>query len=284
MHVWPATGRIVSTRAAGKISQKQGYTQSKVTPGFWTHAWRPISFTLLVDDFGVKYVGKEHANHLVRVLKEKYEISEDWGGKKYIGLTFDCDYRKRQVHVSMTGYVNMAMIRFKHQAPKRRQDQPYQHVIPSYGAKVQYAVCPDGTALLDKDDQKFFQQVTGTFLYYSRAVDNTMLAALCALASKQASSTRKTMEKVMTFLDYAASQEEAVITYHESDMVLACHSDASYLSEPGARSRAGGHFFLSSNAEMPANNGAVLNIAQIIKAIMDSAAEAEIGAMYINAR
>ena len=88
----------------------------------------------------------------------------------------------------------------------------------------------------------------------------------------------------MTFLDYAASQEEAVITYHASDMVLACHSDASYLSEPGARSRAGGHFFMSSNAAMPANNGAVLNIAQIIKTVMTSAAEAEIGAMYINAR
>ena len=78
----------------------------------------------------------------------------------------------------------------------------------------------------------------------------------------------------MTFLDYAASQEEAVITYHASNMVLACHSDASYLSEPGASSRSGGHFFLSSNAAMPSNNGVVLNIAQIIKAVMTSAAEA----------
>ena len=48
---------------------KHEYTQSKVTPGFWTHSWRPISFTLELDDFEVKYVGKEHANHLVRVLK-----------------------------------------------------------------------------------------------------------------------------------------------------------------------------------------------------------------------
>ena len=41
---------------------------------------------------------------------------------------------------------------------------------------------------------------------------------------------------------------------------------------------------MSSNAEMPAINGAILNITQIIKAVMTSAAEAEIGAMYINAR
>ena len=61
---------------------------------------------------------------------------------------------KRQIHVSMPGYVNMELIRFKHHTPKRRQDQPYQHVIPNYGAKTQYAVGPDGTALLDKDDKK----------------------------------------------------------------------------------------------------------------------------------
>ena len=63
-------------------SQKQGYTQIKVTPGFWTHAWRLIRFTLVVHDFGVKYVEKEHADHLVQVLKEQYETSEDWGGKQ----------------------------------------------------------------------------------------------------------------------------------------------------------------------------------------------------------
>ena len=121
-------------------------------------------------------------------------------------------------------------------------------------------------------------------MYYARAVDSTMLVALSVLASKQAIPKQKTMEKVMTFLDYAASQEKAVIAYHASDMVLACHRDASYLSEPGARSRAGGHFFMSSNAAMPANNGAVLNISLIIKTVMTSAGESEIGAMYINAR
>ena len=67
-------------------------------------------------------------------------------------------------------------------------------------------------------------------------------------------------------------------------MVLAIHSDASYLNESKARSRAGGHFFLSNDNEYPPNNGAVLNTAKIIRAVMSSAAEAEIGAMYINAR
>eukprot|EP00804_Cyclotella_cryptica_P028836 CCRYP_008420-RA/>CCRYP_008420-RA protein AED:0.29 eAED:0.29 QI:0/0/0/1/1/1/4/0/762 len=81
-----------------------------------------------------------------------------------------------------------------------------------------------------------------------------------------------------------ATQDEAVLTYHASDMVLAAHSDASYLSEPQARSRAGGHFFLSSNADIPPNNGAILNIAHIIKHVMASATEAELAALFITAR
>jgi hypothetical protein len=67
-------------------------------------------------------------------------------------------------------------------------------------------------------------------------------------------------------------------------MVLAIHSDAGYLNEVKARSRAGGHFFLSSDVQNPPNNGAVLTIAQIIDAVMSSAAEAELGALFINAK
>jgi hypothetical protein len=92
------------------------------------------------------------------------------------------------------------------------------------------------------------------------------------------------MQKCLQFLDYAASQEEAILTYRASDMKLAIHSDASYLSEPKARSRAGGHMFMAGNEDIPINNGAVLNISQIIKAVMSSAAEAELGALFINAK
>eukprot|EP00804_Cyclotella_cryptica_P014503 CCRYP_004803-RB/>CCRYP_004803-RB protein AED:0.47 eAED:0.47 QI:0/0/0/1/0/0/2/0/177 len=67
-------------------------------------------------------------------------------------------------------------------------------------------------------------------------------------------------------------------------MILAVHSDAGYLNENEARSRAGGHHFLSENVPFPPNNGAVHNVAKIIKAVMSSAAEAETGGLYINAR
>ena len=128
------------------------------------------------------------------MLKEHYEISEDWEGKKYVGLTFDWDYDKRRVHVSMPGYVDHNLIRFKHDTPRRAQDQPYQHTVPNYGAHYQFSVATDGTALLDKYGKKFVQQVTGTFLYYARSVDSTMLVALSAISSEQASPTENTIK------------------------------------------------------------------------------------------
>ena len=59
---------------------------------------------LVVDDFGVKYCGKEHAEHLMGVSREHYEVTEDWEGGKFIGITLDWDYDEREVHLSIPGY------------------------------------------------------------------------------------------------------------------------------------------------------------------------------------
>ncbi len=64
------------------------------------------------------------------------------------------------------------------------------------------------------------------------------------------------------FLDFMATQEDAVLTYQVSDMVLAIHSNALYLSEPKSCSRAGGHMFMAGKDKIPINNRAVLNISQ----------------------
>ncbi len=109
-----------------------------------------------------------------------------------------------------------------------------------------------------------------------------MPAALGSIATQQANPTENTMKKVRQFLDYASTHPDAIVTYHASDMVLAGRSNTSYLSKSKACSRAGGHFFMSNNTTKPPNNGAILTIAQIIKAVMSLASEAEVGALYIN--
>ena len=81
MYGLPQAG-ILAQQLLEQHLNMHGYSQSKAVPGLWTHTTRPISFTLVVDDFGVKYVGREHVIHLIDILKQNYEISEDWSGTK----------------------------------------------------------------------------------------------------------------------------------------------------------------------------------------------------------
>jgi hypothetical protein len=153
-----------------------------------------------------------------------------------------------------------------------------------HGEKIQLANPLDTSPPLDKAGKKFIQEVMGVFLYLAQAVDSSMLTTLSSLASKQAAPTERTMKKCLQFLYYAASQEDAIVTYQASNIRLAIHSDASYLPEPKSCSRAGGHMFMAGNEDIPIKNGAVLKISQIIRAVMSSAAEAKLGALFINAK
>ena len=109
--------------------------------------------------------------------------------------------------------------------------------------------------------------------FLSCATNGTGLVPLISITSQQFALTEATMRKARQYLDFITSQEEAILTYSASDIILAPHSDASYLSKSNTRSRAGGHSFLSKNVSNPPNNGAILNIAQIIKNVIPSATE-----------
>jgi hypothetical protein len=127
---------ILANELLEKRFNKHGYRQSKLVPGLWKHDTRPIQFTLVVDNFGVKYVGEEHAQHLNNTLKEHYKLTCDWTGPQYIGITLDWDYKKRQEHLSMPNYVKKALKQFQHIAGKL-QHAPYPSVPIQYGAKKQ---------------------------------------------------------------------------------------------------------------------------------------------------
>ena len=58
-----------------------------------------MQFTLVVDNFGVKYVEEKHALHLKQTLGENYKVTTEWDGTRYIGITLDWDYKQRQVHL-----------------------------------------------------------------------------------------------------------------------------------------------------------------------------------------
>ena len=282
MYGLPQAG-FIAQELLEELLMVTGYRQSKLTPGFWTHDWRPISFTLVVDDFGVKYINKDDVTHLLTALQKDYDLDTDWEGTRYLGLMLDWDYKGKCVHLSMPGYIKKALFRFRHKASTKPQHQPHQHTVPTYCATIQYAKAADTSKVLSKEDKKYIQQVIGTLLYYGPTVDATILFALSSFASAQATPTEDTMQQTHHLLDYVATHPDVILSYAKSNMILGIQSDASYLSKPKARSCAGGHFFLSNGTNKAPNSGAILNISQVIKFAMSLAAEAKLGALYINA-
>jgi hypothetical protein len=291
MYGLPQAGKIANDKLV-KILAANGYHQSPHTPGLFKHESRPICFCLVVDDFGIKYEGKEHADHLIHTLTSAgYKITEDWEATKFCGIDLSWDYENGTVDLSMNGYIAKALQRFTHPTPTRPQHSPHAWTKPQYGAKTQMTKEPDVSPPLDKAGIQRLQEVIGTLLFYARAIDSTMLVPLGTLVSAQSQGTEATAAACTRLLDFAATYPHAILRYHASGMILHIHSDASYLSEPKARSRAGGLFFLSDNVNItspdakPAPlNGAIHVISTIMGNVMASATEAEVGALFHNAQ
>jgi hypothetical protein len=249
MYGWKQAG-LLANQLLQKRLEPYGYYPERDTPGLWLQKSRTIAFTLIVDDFAVKYVGQENAHHLRNALLRNYEITTDWGGKVYSGMTLNWDYQERTFDISMPGYVANVLNKFRHATPKQPQDIPSKYITPSYGAKTQY-VTKDETPLLSSKQCTNIQKITGSVIYYTRAVDRTVLMTLNDIATEQTNDTEKTQAAADQLLDYLATHPDATIRYHASDMILHIHSDASYLSVSHSRSRFGGLFYCGDNPPPP---------------------------------
>ena len=149
----------------------------------WKHDTRPIHFTLVVEDFGVKFTRQEDVDHLRNVLERDYTVTEDWTGKRYIEITLDWDYKQRRVHLSMPNYVKKALQLFQHKV-RKEQHAPHHCTPIVYGAKVQYAKQAEKSPAVNAKTKKFIQQVCGKFLFLGQAVDSTLLCPISAIASQ----------------------------------------------------------------------------------------------------
>jgi hypothetical protein len=291
MYGLPQAGRIAYDRLKEFLAP-HGYAPLAHTPGLWRDTNTNLVFSLVVDDFGVKFTDKRDADRLTATLQQLYKVSTDWDGQRYCGLTLEWDYAKRTCDISMPGYIERALQRFTHPPPTRPQHSPHAWTKPDYGAKMQYAIPADESPPLDAADTKRVQEILGTLLFYARAVDNTMLTAIGAIATQQSQGTQETMKAVVQLLNYCATHPNAVVRFHASDMVLWIESDASYLSEPKGRSRAGGFHYLSDRpASPPATedtpppiNGPINVVCHIMREVLSSAAEAELGALFHNCK
>jgi hypothetical protein len=145
----------------------------------------------------------------------------------------------------MPNYISKALLKYQHPALSKPQHAPYKAAQILFWARVQ-TVMAYTTAPLSNKQIKCVQDIVSTLLYYGRAVDPTILPAISTIASRQAQSTETMADACHQLLDYATTHPNAGICYLASNMILAIHTDASYLSEHNVCSWASAHFYLTT--------------------------------------
>ena len=184
----------------------------------------------------------------------------------------------------MESYIANLLLKYGHKSPAKPQLSLHRHREINYGSKEQLVAEEDTSPKFNNEGIKCVQAIVGALLYYAQKVHNRLLVGLSAIGVQQALATEQTAAAIYQILYHVATYPNNGITYRDSDMILSSHLDAGFNNESKEQSRAGSHIFLSENDPTPKCNGVILTIAYIIKFVMSSAAEAELGALYITAK
>jgi hypothetical protein len=161
MYGLPQAG-ILTNELLKRNLAKDGYRPTTHIHGLWTQDAHHISFLLLVSDFGVNKSEGNMLNIEWHASRKNYNISSDWNGTSYRGLTLDRSYKEHTVDLSMPGYIKATLHKYHHPAPARPEHSPHTWNPPIYGAKTQFVSDPTPSpAVSDKDVNKL-QQTTGT--------------------------------------------------------------------------------------------------------------------------
>ena len=140
---------------------------------------------------------------------------------------------------------------------------PATYVPPAYG-HPDLSPISDVSPTLTLEQKLTLQEIVGSLLYYARGIDVTILKAVNHLASTQANPTVTEMLAATRLLAYCSRYPNNALRYHACDMILHIQFDASYLSRPGARSVAGGIFYLGNVGQPTIINGAIHAINSIL--------------------
>eukprot|EP00957_Ditylum_brightwellii_P064413 4888970-Ditylum_brightwellii.AAC.1 len=136
MYGLPQAGKIANDLLKQCLAL-HGYYEVSLTPGIWYHMHRPVTFTLVVNDFGIKFVGNRHINHLLDILKNYYTLEVDYEGSLYCGISLKWNYALRYLDINMHEYIAEQLIKYGHQKPKCPQHSLHKAPCPAFGKDAQ---------------------------------------------------------------------------------------------------------------------------------------------------
>ena len=194
MYGHPVSGRIANRDLVAHLKE-HSYNQDPNVPCLFEHATNKTVFTLIVDDFGVKYTGIENFNELVRILNMRWPVKTDITGKKFLGMRIDWHYDAVLPHfyLDMPTTIPDALARFYPNGTCKGASTPSTYVPPFKRGPPDLGATVDNSKPVSLEVKKFIQQVVGVFLFYARMIDITMLPATRAISEHQSSPTEKTL-------------------------------------------------------------------------------------------
>ena len=146
----PTSGRHIANKRLQRKLAPFEYSECVNTPRLWKHDTRPILFTLVVEDFGVKYVSKEDVNHLIDSIKLTFSLTKDWMGSLYCGITLEWDYVHRHVDILMPNFIKKKLQEYSHVTPTHIHSCPYHPEPKKYGSGAQAPLPPNATPTMHK--------------------------------------------------------------------------------------------------------------------------------------
>ena len=200
MYGLPQAGLLAQQRLLYHLSQ-HGYHQTD-TSCLFQHTSNGTVFSLVVDDFGVKYTNKKGVDHLIHTLEMLYSITVDWAGAKYLGFSIALDRTLHTVTLTMPGYIAKVLQRF---APSHTNgaNSPAVYIPPHYGIGIQKPTVDTSTPL-SPTQTTTLQELVGSLLYYARGVDVTIVPAVTRLSSLQAHPTQDVLQASHRLLAYCS--------------------------------------------------------------------------------
>ena len=164
MYGIPEAGRLANDLLRERL-KKYGYIEATHTPGYWKHIWKPISWTLIVDDFGFSYTNKRHVEELLKIMSQWYVMKMDWKGTSFGGIILKWNYEgERWVELSLPGYIDKVLARFRHPQPKIPQDSPHPAPPTKFTRTTPAPPSPDESPRFDEKGIKIIQQICGSIM------------------------------------------------------------------------------------------------------------------------
>jgi hypothetical protein len=114
----PQVGILANDLLQSLLNAK-GFYEAASTPGLWRHKWRPNQLCLIINNFGVEYVGLEHFAYLLDILKKFHGVQYNMAGYKFAGMDMEWNYASCRCRISMPGYISLLLLKYKHPQPTK---------------------------------------------------------------------------------------------------------------------------------------------------------------------